>query len=56
MEKLKFLHFLDVGKVVTLLLQNQNICGLEIFHHNRHHHLPSREKKFMKIRKIRLEI
>ena len=49
-EKLKFLHILDVGKVGTLLLQNQNICALEIFKHNSNlPHLPAK-KSFLKIR------
>ena len=49
-EKLKFLYFLDVGKVVTLLLQNQNICALRILNHNIHVPLLSAKQKFLKIR------
>ena len=47
-EILNFLHFLDVGKVVTLLLQNQNICAIEIFNHNSHLPHRSAKKKFLK--------
>ena len=35
-EKLKFLHVLDVGKFVTLLLQNYNVCAFQILSQNRH--------------------
>ena len=45
-EKLIFLHFLAVGKVVTLLLQNENICDLEIFNHNSRLPLLSAKKSF----------
>ena len=30
MGKVEILHFLDVGKAVKLLLQNQNVCALQI--------------------------
>ena len=46
MEKLKFLDFLDVGKVETLLLGNENICAVEILDNNTHFPLSSDEKKF----------
>ena len=42
---MKFLHFEDVGKVVTLLLENQNVCALEIVNDNSHPPLLSAEKK-----------
>ena len=48
---MNFLHFLGFGKVLTLLLQNQNTCAKEIFNHNSHHpHLSVKEKfwKFVK--------
>ena len=44
-EKLKLLHFLDVGKVLTMLLQNQNIYALQIFNENSHVPLLSAQKK-----------
>ena len=53
---MKFLHFLDVGKVVTLLLQNQNICALEIFNQNSHLPRLSSNKKFLKIRQMLFKI
>ena len=40
----------DVGKVVTLLLENQNVCALEIVNDNSHPPLLSAKKKFLKIR------
>ena len=46
--KLKYLHFLDDGKVVTLLLENENICAVEIFNNNRHVPLLSEKKSFWK--------
>ena len=50
MEKLKFLHLWDVGKVVTLPLENENVCALEISNDNSHLSLLSTKKKFLKIR------
>ena len=49
-EKLKFLHFLDIWKVVTLLLRNQNICAPKIFNVDSHLPLLSAKKSFLKIR------
>ena len=49
-ENWNFYIFWDVGKVVTLLLENENVCALEIFNHNSHIPLLSAEKKFLKIR------
>ena len=46
-KKLIFLHSLDVGKVVTLLLQNQKICALEIFNYNSRLRLLSGKKKVL---------
>ena len=47
--KIEIFHFLDVGKVVTLALQNQNICALEIFNHNSHlPHLSAKKNLFWK--------
>ena len=43
---MKLLHFLDVGKVVTLLSQKQNVCALEIFNHNSHRPHLSAERNF----------
>ena len=34
--KIEIFRFLYVGKFLTLLLQNQNICAQEIFNHNSH--------------------
>ena len=39
-----------IGKVVTLLLENENVCALEIFNHNSQLPLLSAKKKFLKIR------
>ena len=46
MEELKFLHFLDVGKVVTLPLQNHNAWAIEIVNHNSQVHHRSGKKIF----------
>ena len=46
MGKVEILHFLDVGKAVKLLLQNQNVCALQIL--NQYSHIPylSAKKSF----------
>ena len=50
MGKVEILHVLDVGKVVTLLLQNYNVCASQIFNNNNHIPRLSAKKKFLKIR------
>ena len=44
--KIEIFHFLDVGKVVTLLVQKQNDSALEIFNHNSHLPHLSAKKNF----------
>ena len=44
-ENWNFYIFMGVGKVVTLLLENENVCALEIFNHNSQLPLLSGEKK-----------
>ena len=42
---MKFLHFWDVGKVVTLPLENENVCALEISNDNSQAFSSFNEKK-----------